>query len=35
MIERYQREQLKTLWSEETKFKTWLEVESPVKHGKN
>lgn len=27
MIERYQREQLKKLWSEETKFETWLEVE--------
>lgn len=30
MIERYQTEELKKIWSEENKFKTWLEVELAV-----
>jgi adenylosuccinate lyase len=30
MIERYQTEELKKIWSEENKFKTWLDVELAV-----
>lgn len=30
MIERYQTQELKKIWSEENKFKTWLEVELAV-----